>query len=109
LLVACPADLRLTADQRGTLETSMVPSWAIEQLEMRFRANHAADPTDQRTLTVWRKCLGTYIARTWNDPRQRPKSEDATRPPLARGQRQPNTLDHLDDQAHAAAIGATLE
>lgn len=37
------------------------------------------------------------------------ESGDQVRSDLRRGPRQPNTLDHLDDQAHAAAIGARLE
>jgi hypothetical protein len=37
------------------------------------------------------------------------ESGQQVRADLRRGPRQPNTLDHLDDQAHAAAIGAKLE
>jgi hypothetical protein len=111
--VACPADLRLTEAQRQTLITGAIPEWALEPLERRFVANQTADPSDRRTLVVWRKCLGVYVTRTWNNPRQRPPAPGAPerdseiRLRVARGTRQPNATDHSDPEQHFATIGAT--
>lgn len=111
--VPCPSALRLTAAQRATLVTALIPDWAIDPLEQQFRVNHTADPSDLRTLVAWRKCLGIYVSATWNDPSKRPPAPGAapTRPayPLRNAPRQPNAHDHLDDEAHAKAMGATLE
>jgi hypothetical protein len=69
----CPADLELTGGQRATLETAMIPGWAMEALTTKFRAKHTADPTDVRSLVAWRKSLASAIAGDWNDPQRRPK------------------------------------
>lgn len=71
--VSCPADLRLLPEQVKTLETSMVPDWAIPVLTARFVSSHQADPADKRTLVVWRKCLSRMISGDWNNVRARPK------------------------------------
>jgi hypothetical protein len=78
VFVACPADLKLTPDQRGTLETSLIPGWAIDQITFSFIANYQADPEDKRELSIWRKCLSKAIAGTWNDSSRRPKKSEST-------------------------------
>lgn len=71
--VPCPADLRLTQDQRGALETSMIPGWAIDEITNSFVASSIADKSDTRQLVHWRKCLAKAIASSWNDKRRRPR------------------------------------
>lgn len=72
-LVTCPPDLRLLDGQRGALETSLIPGWAIDILTARFVAKAVADLDERRTLTVWRKCLASAISSDWNNPNRRPK------------------------------------
>lgn len=74
--VACPSDLRLTDGQRGTLETGMIPGWAIDELTTRFVAKYGADPEDRRTLVVWRKCLSMAISSDWGNANKRPKKPE---------------------------------
>lgn len=74
--VRCPPDLRLLDDQRGTLETALVPGWAIDALTAHFVAKSLGDPNDRRTLVAWRKCLSQAIAGNWNNPRTRPKAPE---------------------------------
>lgn len=74
--VACPGDLVLTEGQRGTLETGLVPSWAIDVITLRFVAKHGADPDDKRTIVAWRKCLSQAISGDWNDANKRPKKPE---------------------------------
>jgi hypothetical protein len=71
--VSCPADLSLTPDQRGTLETGGIPGWAIDLLTVAFVGKAVADPSDQRLLVHWRKSLSAAISGNWNNPRTRPK------------------------------------
>lgn len=71
--IPCPSNLKLTSDQRGVLETSLVPGWAIDEITKAAVASYAADQTDKRPLVAWRKCLAKAIAGSWNDPRRRPK------------------------------------
>jgi len=75
-LVSCPADLSLTEPQIGTLETSLIPRWAIPILTGRFIANHQANPDDKRDLIVWRKCLSQAISGWWNNSKTRPKKPE---------------------------------
>ena len=74
--IPCPDSLSLTREQRATLETSMVPDWAIDQITTMFVAGAQADQSDRRTMVVWRKCLSKAISGTWNDPGKRPKKID---------------------------------
>lgn len=76
-LVPCPEDLRLTDAQRRTLETAMIPPWAIEALTLDF-VTAAVGGAERRTLDVWRKCLSKAITGNWNDPSRRPKPPGAT-------------------------------
>lgn len=78
--VACPRDLALTPDQRGTLESGLIPGWAIDALTLRFVAKNVAAANDLRTLEAWRKGLASAVAGGWNDPGQRPKPPSATAP-----------------------------
>lgn len=75
--VRCPPDLRLTDDQRGALETSMVPGWAIDALTAQYVSAQLADETKTMPLVAWRKCLAKAVSSAWNDPRRRPKKPAA--------------------------------
>jgi hypothetical protein len=75
--IPCPADLELTEDQRRTLESSLIPGWAIDLLTVRFRANYQADPDDRRPKVVWRKCLSKAVAGGWNNAATRPRKPEA--------------------------------
>jgi len=79
----CPPDLALASDQRATLESSMIPGYAIDESTRQFIASSQADPNDRRTLVVWRKCLSKAVAGDWNDPRKRPRKPDAPDLPSA--------------------------
>jgi 5-methylcytosine-specific restriction endonuclease McrA len=70
--IPCPRDLKLTDDQRQTLETAMIPGWAIEALTADFVASNLAG-SEPRSLVAWRKCLSKAICGSWNDPRKRPR------------------------------------
>lgn len=71
-LIPCPADLQLTPAQRGTLETSLIPGWAIDALTTKFVSKSVADLDDLRSLTGWRKSLATAVSGDWNNPAKRP-------------------------------------
>lgn len=71
-LIPCPTSLRITDAQRATLETALIPDWAIELLELRFVAKATADEDDRRTLKSWRKSQAASIAGNWNNPNTRP-------------------------------------
>lgn len=71
--IPCPTDLCLTGDQAATLETAGIKRYAIIESTTRFVASASADPTDKRTLVVWRKCLSKAISGDWNDSSRRPK------------------------------------
>jgi len=75
--IPCPAGLRLTDDQRATLETAMVPDWAIDALTPEVVAGFQGDPDDHRPLSAWRKCLARAVGGRWNDPRRRRELLDA--------------------------------
>lgn len=62
----CPRDLRLTDDQIATLETGLIPRWAIEILTTELVASWVADPSDLRPLAAWRKCLSKAVSGEWN-------------------------------------------
>jgi hypothetical protein len=74
--VACPKDLTLTDDQRSTLESGLIPGWAIDAITLKFVAKYVGATSDTRTLEDWRKGLATAIAGDMNDPRRRPKKPD---------------------------------
>lgn len=76
LLIPCPAGLKLTADQRGTLETGLIPGWAIDALTLRFVTKFMGDKSDKRREIEWRKGLVTAITGDWNNPSKRPKPPD---------------------------------
>lgn len=79
LLIPCPPDLKLTAQQRGTLELSaLIPGWAIEELTTRFVAKMGADPGDLRLLVTWRKCLASAVTGDWQNAARRPKAPSNT-------------------------------
>lgn len=70
--VSCPPDLSLTAEQRASLVTSLVPESAIDETTKTWRAKYAGDP-EKRTLAQWRRGLVTACSRAANDrsaPRQ---------------------------------------
>lgn len=71
-LVPCPENLTLTDAQRRTLETGMIPGWAIDTLTLGFVSSAVAG-TEVRTVEVWRKCLSRAITGGWNDQTRRPK------------------------------------
>lgn len=75
--IPCPRDLRLTPDQRSTLEGSFIPGWAIDHITTKFVSKHGADPSDRRPLVGWLKCLSTAICGDWNDSSKRPRKPDA--------------------------------
>lgn len=74
--VRCPSDLQLTEDQRGALETSMIPSWAIDELTTQYVSSQLADEEKTMPLVAWRKCLAKAISSSWNDPRRRPRKPE---------------------------------
>jgi len=76
-LQSCPRDLRLTDDQRATLETSMVPVWAIDISTQRFVTKAVADPSDKRTLVHWLKCLAIAVSGDWNGPNRPTKPAES--------------------------------
>jgi hypothetical protein len=63
----------MTDGQRATLQTALVPDWAIEPLELAFRMNFQGKPSDQRTREVWQQCMGQWCMGRWNDPNKRPQ------------------------------------
>lgn len=79
-LQPCPSDLQLTQPQRATLESggNIIPSWAIDVSTQRFVSKAVADPSDQRTLVNWRKCLATAVSGDWNGPNRPTKPEPAS-------------------------------
>lgn len=97
--VPCPGDLTLTGDQRASLEASLVPGWAIDQITADFRAAAVADPDDRRPLVAWRKCLAKAISGRWHNPAQRPKRDEAPHP----------ELDSAEDLERARATQARIE
>lgn len=72
--IPCPGDLKLTSDQRGSLEASMIPGWAIDVITTDFVAAAIADQSDIRQLVYWQKCLSRAVSGRWNDPKKRPKN-----------------------------------
>lgn len=78
-VLPCPSDLRLTEPQRATLEAALIPADAIASLTREFIGKSLGDPSDKRTLAVWRKCLSTAISRSWNDPRTKSRFLQAKR------------------------------
>lgn len=76
LRIPCPPSLKLSDDQRGTLETGMIPGWAIDALTLRFVTKFMDDKSDRRREIDWRKGLVTAITGDWNNPAKRPKPPD---------------------------------
>jgi hypothetical protein len=74
--IPCPRDLRLTADQRGTLETSMIPGWAIDVLTARFVSSNQVG-SEPRPLNAWLKCLSQAVSGDWHNPKRRPSKPEA--------------------------------
>lgn len=74
--ISCPPSLHLTPDQRATLETSMIPGWAIDMMTTDFVGRYVADPSDKRAMTGWLKCLSRAITQDWNSGK-RPKRPSA--------------------------------
>lgn len=79
--VPCPPDLALSPDQRGSLETSMIPGWAIDAVTVTFRAQWVGSTGSERSLDQWRRSLVKAVTAAWNDPRQRPKRPEPDAPP----------------------------
>jgi len=76
--VQCPpVDEILNSNQVSTLETSMIPIWAIRQLIARFVAKNQASKSDLRTREHWSKCCVIAVQSDWNDRRRRPKKPEA--------------------------------
>lgn len=72
--IPCPPDLALTEPQRMQLEMGRgMEPWQIDELANRFVAKALADPSDVRTLAVWRKCLASAVSGDFGDPRKRPR------------------------------------
>jgi hypothetical protein len=78
--VPCPTDLSLIPEQRETLETSMIPGWAIDAITAGFVASARANQTDKRPLLVWRKCLARAVSGDWNNPKKRPQKPEGDGP-----------------------------
>jgi len=79
--IPCPEDLELLPPQRATLETALVPGWAIDSFTVTFRAKYAGDEAEARTLGAWRRSLVMTIQKGWNDPAQRPRPPEGATPP----------------------------
>lgn len=81
--IPCPENLTLTDAQIATLESSLVPRWAIYELTKRFVLKSMSDTSDRRTLAGWRKCLAIAVNGDWSDRNKRPRREDAPEPTKA--------------------------
>ncbi len=73
---------RLSVDMRGTLETEMIPGWALDELETRARVHYGADKTDRRSDLDWNRAVAKWARGDWKDPKKRPKQPEpeAARP-----------------------------
>lgn len=71
--IPCPQDLKLLPEQRGVLETALVPGWAIDELTTRFVSQSVGRSDGHRTLDAWRASLATAISGGWNNTATRPK------------------------------------
>jgi hypothetical protein len=75
--IVCPADLRLTDEQRDVLRMNLgIPEWAIDAITGAFVAKYVADEQNKRTVVDWKKGLATTVAGRWNNPNQRPKKPE---------------------------------
>lgn len=83
--ITCPSDLRLTDAQRGALETSLIPGWAIDTLTAQYVSTQLADTTKTMPIVAWRKCLAKAVSGAWSNPRQRPTKPALEVPPRANG------------------------
>jgi hypothetical protein len=77
--IGCPADLRLTDDQKATLETGGIPGWAIDQLTTKLVGKWVAGGMGLRTTTNWRKTLSSAICSDFSDSSKRPRKPDDER------------------------------
>jgi hypothetical protein len=76
--IRCPPDLRLTEEQIATLETAMIPRWAIDQLTASFVSSAMVDGRP-RPLSAWLKCLSKAVSGNWNNAKTRPQQVQAQR------------------------------
>lgn len=74
-LTSFPRGTRISDDQRATLEGSMIPGWAIDQLEA-IHASRALNLDKTMTVQSWQNWLVRCISNDWNDPKKRPKRVD---------------------------------
>jgi hypothetical protein len=74
--IVCPSDLRLTDRQRATLESAMIPGWAIDAITLRFVSKAVADERDRRPIEAWRTSLASAVAGYWNDSSRKPKKPE---------------------------------
>lgn len=98
--VPCPPDLRLLDSQIATLETSLVPRWAVEVLMAGFVGKYQGATSDRRTVDDWRKGMWTAVNGNWNDPSKRPKKPPDD-PELGDQERRQRALD-VEARARAA-------
>lgn len=71
--IPCPAGLCLTEGQRATLETALIPGWAIDAITLHRVASWTGNPEQRKHPNHWRQLLAHVIRETWNDPNKRPK------------------------------------
>ena len=76
--IPCPSDLRLTGNQRKTLETSLIPGWAIDALTTQYVVRYVGKPDELRTHAQWLSGLVTAICSDWNNSKTRPKKPEET-------------------------------
>ncbi len=69
--IRCPADLKLTADQFGTLSMTIgLDQESADALAAKFVAKARVNETDLRSREVWLKCLSSAICSDWSNGRR---------------------------------------
>lgn len=72
-LIPCPPLKQLlTREQRASLETSMVPDWAIDAMVADLHVALAGS-SKRMALDGWHSYAAKAITRRWNNPNERPK------------------------------------
>lgn len=72
-LIPCPSlEQLLTREQRASLETSMVPGWAIDAMVAELHVTLAGS-SKRMPLDGWHSYAAKAITRRWNNPNERPK------------------------------------
>jgi hypothetical protein len=70
VFVVCPADLDLTPEQIGILETSLIPSWAIPMMRTDLVGKWVTRKSADKTLDQWRSYLYAAMLRQWRSDKR---------------------------------------